>query len=164
MIAMDDKEKGTGKELTGRKVFFMFAGAFAVIISVNVFMAYSAVGTFPGLVVKNSYVASQSFDDERAAQEALGWDVTAQIENSSLKLDILGPNGQAAPVQNLNATLGRATQRQDDQDLTFTQGLDGVHVASVGELAPGKWELRLLATAANGVPFRQRISLYVPES
>ena len=48
--------------LTGRKVFFITAGAFAVIIGVNVTMAVLAVGTFPGLEVKNSYVASQSFD------------------------------------------------------------------------------------------------------
>ena len=49
--------------------------AFGVIIGVNVVMATKAIGTFPGLEVKNSYVASQSFDKRRDAQEALGWDV-----------------------------------------------------------------------------------------
>jgi nitrogen fixation protein FixH len=162
--AMADKDNATGREITGRMVFFIFAGAFAVIISVNLFMAYSAIGTFPGLEVKNSYVASQSFDKDRKAQEALGWEVSARFEDSDLMLDIIGPNGMAARVEEINATLGRATQRSDDQGLSFAQNLDGVHVAPVGELAPGKWELRLLATAANGVPFRQRIALYVSEN
>ncbi|SMH40670.1 FixH family protein [Maritimibacter sp. HL-12] len=161
MNAMANNDNAKGREITGRKVFIIFAGAFAIIIGVNLFMAYSAIGTFPGLEVKNSYVASQTFDDERKAQEALGWEVEARFDNTDLVLDIIGPNGMAARVEEINATLGRATQRTDDQDLAFIQDLDGAHVAPVGELAPGKWELRLLATAANGVPFRQRIALYV---
>jgi hypothetical protein len=44
-----------------------------VIISVNLLLAFKAVSTFPGLEVKNSYVASQGFNDRKAAQEALGW-------------------------------------------------------------------------------------------
>ena len=56
------------KELTGKKVLMILIGAFGTIIAVNVFMAYKAIGTFPGLEVKNSYVASQSFDAERGAR------------------------------------------------------------------------------------------------
>ncbi|MFN7052645.1 MAG: FixH family protein, partial [Gemmobacter sp.] len=62
-------------QITGRQVFAFTAGAFGIIIAVNVLMAYKAVSTFPGLEVKNSYVASQNFDTERRAQEALGWDM-----------------------------------------------------------------------------------------
>ena len=54
-----------------------FVAAFGVIIGVNLVLALSAVRTFPGLEVKNSYVASQTFDERRAAQEALGWTVSA---------------------------------------------------------------------------------------
>ena len=38
-------------EITGRQVFLVTAGAFAVIITVNVVMAWQAVSTFPGLEV-----------------------------------------------------------------------------------------------------------------
>ncbi len=51
--------------------------AFAVIIAVNLVLAFKAVRTFPGLEVENSYVASQTFDAERTAQEALGLDAEA---------------------------------------------------------------------------------------
>jgi nitrogen fixation protein FixH len=33
---------------------------------VNLLMAYQAISTFPGLEVKNSYVASQKFDERNA--------------------------------------------------------------------------------------------------
>ncbi|MDZ4134978.1 MAG: FixH family protein, partial [Paracoccaceae bacterium] len=42
-------------ELTGRKVLVITVSAFAVIIGVNLLLAYKAVSTFPGLEVKNSY-------------------------------------------------------------------------------------------------------------
>ena len=45
------------KPLTGRHVFAVFLMAFGTIISVNVFMAYSAIKTFPGVEVENSYIA-----------------------------------------------------------------------------------------------------------
>ena len=61
------------KQLTGRHVLMIFCGAFGIIIGVNLLLAWSAVSTFPGLEVKNSYVASQQFDERKAAQEALGW-------------------------------------------------------------------------------------------
>ena len=60
-------------KLTGRHVALIFGGAFTVIIGVNLTLAVKAVGTFPGLETKNSYVASQNFEHDRAAQEALGF-------------------------------------------------------------------------------------------
>ncbi|GKY86173.1 FixH family protein [Sinisalibacter aestuarii] len=161
---MAEQTTDGGKPLTGRKVFAIFAGAFALIIGVNIFMAYSAVGTFPGLEVDNSYVASQSFDADRAAQEALGWDVSAAFEGEdAVALTIIGPNGQPARVEAIEGTIGRATQRTDDQVLTFTRNDRGVHVASITPLDAGKWELRFFATAANGVTFKQRIELIISE-
>jgi nitrogen fixation protein FixH len=150
----------TGKELTGRKVFAITASAFAVIIGVNVFMAWQAIGTFPGLEVGNSYVASQNFDADRTAQEALGWSVRAEFDGADLKLSITDGNGAAVAPAALTATLGRATERQHDQELAFSATTSGAFLAPVGDLATGKWDLRLEATAGDGTRFRQRIELY----
>ncbi len=162
---MAETEQTTGaKPLTGRKVFAIFAAAFALIIGVNLFMAWNAIGTFPGLETKNAYVANQTFDAERKAQEALGWETSAAIEGTTVQLTILGPDGKPARVEKIEGTIGRATQRTDDQDLAFRANEFGVHVAVVDPLDFGKWELRYTATAANGTPFRQRIPIIVPES
>jgi nitrogen fixation protein FixH len=163
-MSTSDNAPATGKELTGRKVFMIFVGAFTIIFGVNFYMAREAIHTFPGLEVENSYVASQTFDADRAAQEALGWDVSAAIEGSALKLDIVGRDGLHVMPAKITASLGRATERTDDQDLVFSQNSLGSLVADVGELGGGKWDLRLEAIAGNGSKFRQRIVLMVPES
>ena len=163
-MAETEQTTDGGKPLTGRKVLAIFVGAFALIVGVNVFMAWNAIGTFPGLEVKNSYVASQTFDAERAAQEALGWETSAAVEGDSVQLTITGPDGKPARVESIEATIGRATHRGDDQVLAFRQNEFGVHVAQVAPLDFGKWDVRFVATAANGTPFRQRLIVILPES
>lgn len=145
--------------LTGRKVLIFTVGAFSVIIAVNITMAVFAVGTFPGLEVKNSYVASQKFDDERAAQEALGWDVAAEVHEGMLTIAFTGRSGYPVEVQSLQATVGRATHTREDVAPAFAYD-DGTFSAPV-ELAPGNWNVRLVATAPDGTAFRQRIVLDV---
>ena len=49
--------------LPAKHALAMFVAAFGVIIAVNLVLAYNAVKTFPGLEVKNSYVASQEFNE-----------------------------------------------------------------------------------------------------
>ena len=149
------------KPFTGRKMFIITASAFGVIITVNLVMAALAIGTFPGLETKNSYVASQKFEADRAAQLALGWDVKASVEGSELILSITDPNGQPVDPASLTGTLGRATHVGDDLTPVFTfNGTD--HVAPV-DLAPGNWNLRMAATAADGTEFRQRVVIYVKD-
>ncbi len=149
----------TEKPFTGRKMFIITASAFGVIITVNLIMAFLAVGTFPGLETRNSYVASQKFDADRAAQLALGWDVKASVEGSELILSITDQHGQPVDPATLTGTLGRATHVGDDLTPVFTfNGTD--HVAPV-DLAPGNWNLRMAATAADGTEFRQRVVIYV---
>ena len=142
-------------EIKGYHVLTGFVGAFGVIITMNVVMATQAVRTFPGLEVKNSYVASQNFNEDRTAQEALGWTVAARIEGSELVLSITDADG--APVQPavLGGTFGRATSVRDDQTPAFV--FDGaVHRAPIKGGA-GNWNFRMVATAADGTAFNQRV-------
>ena len=53
----------TPRRLTGRTVLMIAVGAFGVILAANLTLAYNAVNTFSGLVVQNSYIASQQFDE-----------------------------------------------------------------------------------------------------
>lgn len=146
-------------ELKGWHVAAIFGSAFSVIIAVNLTLATQAVRTFPGLEVKNSYVASQSFDADRKAQEALGWDVGAKVDAGTLRLTVDDAAGPVQP-QITRATLGRATHVGDDLSPVFVH--DGTaFVADVGTLAPGNWNLRFEAVAADGTVFRQRIVIRV---
>ena len=141
-------------EIKGWHVFTGFAIAFSVIIGVNLTLAVNAVRTFPGLEVKNSYVASQAFEADRAAQSALGWEVSATVEGGVLALEIL-ENGQPIAPEITQATFGRATTVAADQTPEFV--FDGKRLVAPVEAGPGNWNLRLAALAENGTEFRQRI-------
>ncbi len=142
------------REITGRHVFAGFALAFGVIIAVNLTLAFNAVRTFPGLEVGNSYVASQTFDADRDAQETLEWDVSAHIAGDTLRLIITRDGIAQVPVIE-QATFGRATSVARDQELALT--FDGTAFTAPVTAGTGNWNLRLKARADNGTLFQQRI-------
>jgi nitrogen fixation protein FixH len=147
--------------ITGRKVLLFTVGAFGVIIAVNLVMAYKAVSTFPGLEVKNSYVASQGFDARRDAQIGLGWQLAADYDPKAkeLRLNFTDEQGFPAEVMGLSVMVGRATIALDDTRPEFTRDA-GVFVAPL-VLPEGKWMMQIEAFSANGTAFRQRIDLMV---
>ena len=146
-------------ELTGAKVFAITASAFGLIIAVNVFMAYKAVSTFPGLEVADSYVASQAFDTERNAQKALGWTLEHGYADGRLTLAFRDTAGAPVEAQALTALVGRTTEAAQDVTPVFTYA-NGVFAAPVA-LAPGKWMILLEAKAADGTRYHQRLDLLV---
>ncbi|MDB6176152.1 FixH family protein [Paracoccus sp. Z330] len=146
------------RELTGRHVLIITLAAFGVIIAVNITMAVKAVGTFPGLEVKNSYVASQGFDRERAAQDALGWTVMADYDGEWLEIAVTDADGLPAPAKNLSVTIGRPTHVRADQSPELAYR-NGVYRAAVS-LPPGVWNIHVTAAAPDGTPFRQRLDHY----
>lgn len=145
--------------LNGYKVFGIFSLFFIVIIAVNIKLAVSAVETFPGLEVDNSYVASQTFDADRAAQLALGWTVSAHVHLGNLRLSITDPNGAPVEAQSVAGTFGRATSTRDDQTPNFV--FDGIGYVAPVTVAPGNWNFRLEAVAKDGTPFHQRLVVIV---
>lgn len=146
------------RELTGRHVLAITLAAFGVIIAVNMVMAVKAVSTFPGLETPNSYVASQRFDRDRAAQEALGWTVTPEYDGRELTLMVRDPQGNPARIKSLTATVGRPTHVRDDQTPRFIYE-HGLFRAPL-TLAPGIWNINVTAEAWDGTVFRQRIDHY----
>ncbi|WP_371225557.1 FixH family protein [Roseovarius sp. 2305UL8-3] len=145
------------RELTGKHVLIGFVAAFGVIIAVNLVLAYSAVKTFPGLEVKNSYVASQQFDERRDAQMSLGWTVRASHSGGLLSLSITDEAGRPVEVAGLDATVGRATHVYDDVSPEFQ--FDGTHYYAPVPLGDGNWNIRMEAKAKDGTEFRQRVVL-----
>lgn len=146
------------RPLTGRKVFLIVASAFGVIIGVNMTLAYMAVSTFPGLEARNGFVASQTFEAQRAAQLALGWTVEARLEGDEVVLSVTDSAGRPVRPELVQATLGRATHVNADRAPDFT--FDGAAFRAPAVLEPGNWNLRLVARAADGTEFRQRIVIY----
>jgi nitrogen fixation protein FixH len=145
------------RTLTGWHVLGIFGGCFSIIIAVNLTLAYQAIATFPGLVTKNSYVASQSFDADRSAQEALGWAVETTLADGMLGLQIKDAAGNPVRPVITKATLGRATHVA--QDITPACSWTGTGFSAPAPVAAGYWTLWLEMTSADGTAFRRRIPL-----
>jgi nitrogen fixation protein FixH len=137
-----------GKEFTGKHMLAVFIAGFGIVIAVNLFMAYRAVGGFHGVVVENSYVASQNFNqwlDQAEASRALGWQVQPErrADGRVLLVTSAVPEGAA-----ITAELRRPLGEKDFASLTFAPLGEGRWLSNqaVGE---GRWTMRL-AIAAGG--------------
>jgi nitrogen fixation protein FixH len=146
-------------ELTGKHVLAITVGAFSVIIAVNLTLAFQAVNTFPGLEVKNSYVASQGFNDRKAAQEALGWKLAPTYADGRIDLAFTDRDGLPVRVKDLQVLVGRTTSTADDAWPAFVETGD-VYSAPL-DLARGKWMVKVTALSPDGTLFEQRTELFV---
>lgn len=121
---------------TGKHMALLMVGFFGVVIGVNVLLATFAVSTFSGVVVENSYVASQGFNrllGAAKADRALGWKLDlARGGNGAVRFTLSDARG--VPLR------GADVRAQADHPL-------GARVPSVmlapKEVAPGVYEAPL---------------------
>lgn len=126
------------KELTGRHVLFIVLTAFAVIIAANMTMLFAATGSFPGLVVKNSYVAGQGWDARADAQRQLGWTAEVTYKDRALQIALIDHSGSPVVAAPPKITVGRPTTSATDHiSLPVKAGLYEVPIT----LAPGRWRV-----------------------
>lgn len=157
---MSGRDARPARPLTGRAVLAIALGAFGVVIAANLVLVFSATGTFPGLVVPNSYVASQDFDRDRAAQEALGWTVALTAEGAELVLAVTDRDGRPVPGLAVTARLARPATDAAASDLAFA-GSDGTYRAP-NRLAPGLWRAALALRAPDGRHWSGEARLSLP--
>lgn len=145
----------TPKPLTGRAFLLIMIAAFAVVVAANMAMLFAATGTFPGLVVKNSYVASQDWDRKTAAQRALGWTASAVYRDGSLQVAMTGPDGAPVTGLSLTAVIGRPASDRDDvrMELSEREGAAiGIYSAPLS-LAAGLWRVEIIGAGSGGANF-----------
>ena len=135
----------TGRHITAILVLF-----FAVVITVNVMMARFATSTFGGVVVENSYVASQHFNrwlDEAQREKTLGWQATAdRAADGRVRVKLAGaPASGVELIAEARHPLGRLP----DMNLRFIRQADGSFLSDQA-LPEGRWRLRLEASGEAG--------------
>ncbi len=131
-------------------------GFFAVIVAVNFTMAGLATRSWTGLVVENSYVASQNFNRElekARAQSALGWTSRLVVEPDRIVVQLTDRDGEPVILSRARLIIGRPAFEQMDQVLMLAHQGSGLYTA-LSRLEPGLWMARL-ETATGDQPFRQ---------
>ena len=139
---------------TGWHMSAILVSFFAVVIAVNVGMARLAGSTFSGVVVENSYDASQQFDrwlDEAAKEQALGWH--AQVARQADGHVVVTLQGKGLEQAVLTGEGWHPLGQLADRPLTFHrmagQKRGGGDFLSDQALPDGRWRLRL-KVQANG--------------
>lgn len=140
------------KPFTGRHMLVLIVSFFGVIIAVNIVLAIFATQSWTGLVVKNSYVASQDFNKLQAKtdqQKVLGWQSELVVEESGVVLKFRDREGEPLTGLRVIARMQRPSHENDDHDLMFRENGPGQFVYR-GDIARGLWNLRIVARDGKG--------------
>jgi nitrogen fixation protein FixH len=147
---------------TGRHMLALILAFFAVVVGINVVMAIAATGTFPGLVVANSYVASQNYNHllaDAQAQAEAGWRLKVSAAGALLDVSIMARDG--APQRDLvvTAVAGRPSTSRDDRAISFVRAATGY--LATEPLPAGQWEVEVAASREGNLVFRERRRIVV---
>ncbi|EEZ32372.1 FixH family protein [Brucella sp. NF 2653] len=161
-MSTNSKTSGTftGWHMLG--IMFMF---FGVIIAVNLLMAYNAVHSWSGLVIQNSYVASQEFNDKAKTgkeQAALNWQSKPAYENGVFTWQLADHNGKAVAMTGGTVDFKRPVGDAHDTKVTLTVREPGILTAPL-ELGEGAWIMEVNADAGLEDPYRHIIRVLVKD-
>ncbi len=148
------------REFTGYHMVAVMTLFFGTIISVNLLMAWYANTSWSGLVVKNSYVASQEFNgklEEARRQEALGW--KADIDMTGKGISLFLHDGAGKPLEVLAIEAKAFHRKAAATGVPVTLSGAGGAWSSAQEFVPGLWRIEVDATLADGQRFEKTYEL-----
>jgi nitrogen fixation protein FixH len=151
--------------LTGWHMLAIVSLFFGTIIAVNVVMAFAATGSFPGLVVQNSYVASQRYNELLEAarrQDKAGRQHALSVREGRLLFNLRGSNDEPLAGLDVQAYAGRPSTDREDRVLVLAEAGEGFYEA-LELLPPGRWEVEVEARERLELVFRITERLFVPD-
>ncbi len=150
-------------QFTGTHMAVIMAAFFGVIVAVNLVMAEFASSSWTGLVVKNSYVASQGFNEVVAAkrrQDAMGWRSEYAMAGGKVSIRISDSSGDPVAVNSIDLTFRRPTFEADDHTIALTL----LHPGEFGaehRLGDGIWVVEVSADMGTDTPWRDAFRITV---
>ena len=133
---------------TGWHMLAIMLAFFGTIITVNFTMAYFATSTWSGLVVKNTYVASQEFNGKTAAiKEMLATGIAGDlsVDAKGMRYRLTLPNNVPVVADSVLAHFKRPVGEHEDFELVMTPAGNGLYLAETAVL-PGSWIVEIKAT------------------
>ena len=157
LLRLDDDHPFTGRHML--LVVLLF---FGTIIAVNIAMVVAATGTFPGLVVKNSYVASQHYNqllESARIQNEAGWQVELAAPDGVITFRLADRDGVARQRLQVTALAGRPSSTLEDRLIDLVEGPGGYTAAE--KLPAGLWDIDVEARRGDELIFREQRRLHV---
>lgn len=149
------------RPFTGWHMAAIMISFFAVIIAVNLTLAFFARSSWTGLVVANSYVASQNFNrdaDTARQQQKVGWRMKLKVNRVSAQVSMFDRQNQPLAGLNMRAVLQRPTDEAGDHDLKLRDLGAGIYAVQT-PIGRGVWVADVTAEGPDHKPVRfvQRI-------
>ena len=165
---MMDPEETNGKKLRGTHVLLIFLAFFGVMFVVNGIFLHSAITSFPGEDVDNSYVQGIDYNsalEARSEQAKLGWSAEAGLAGDQLLIRLSDADGDLLSQQTVTATLRHATDAGLDRKIAFSPANLGEYAYAVpADLPGGRWTIRFeVQNSPEGkVVFSGQKSIFIP--
>lgn len=152
------------RQFTGWHMVAVMALFFGTIISVNFVMAWNASRSWSGLVVENTYIASQQFNGkvaETRAFQASGITGRLTAEPGGIRYVVTQNGEPAKQIDKVVATFKRPVEAHEDLRLELDRQGEGAFLA-VERLKPGQWIADVTAISGDAVVYRQAIRFIAP--
>ncbi len=148
----------TGWHMLGVMMLF-----FGTIIAVNAVMAWSAISSWSGLVVQNTYVASQEFNgkvEKAKAFAASGFAGELTIADGRVRYRLHDAGGAPVAADEVTVTFKRPTDEREDFRLALVA--DGAGNYSAARTLPeGQWIADIASVRGGQAIFHQTIRTVV---
>ncbi len=132
-------------QFTGRHMAAILVAFFGVVIAINLVMATFASRTFGGMIVENSYVASQKFNgwlEKARAEKALGWSLAVKRGARDRLEASLGAGARPIDGAEMAAVAHHPLGRMPERSLRF-RNIGAGRYESVSPLPAGRWIVRV---------------------
>jgi nitrogen fixation protein FixH len=144
------------REFTGSHMLLSMLAFFGVIIAVNVTLAVVSRSSWTGLVVENSYVASQNFNEklvEGREQAALGWTPHLTIADGRIAFRVEDAHGRTIEARGGEVTLRRPAYAAEDETVRLVAAPDGT-LSAEHRVRDGLWIIDVSADVGRELPYR----------
>ncbi|MCO5734816.1 FixH family protein [Rhizobium sp. SSA_523] len=134
-------------QFTGWHMLAVICLFFGTIISVNLYMAYQAVHSWSGIVVENTYVASQQFNAKVAEAKKLGATGIAgaiSVDRSTIRYTIADASGAPVEAERVTASFRRPVGDHQDFEVELA-GLGRGVFENNRAVLPGHWIVEISA-------------------
>ena len=152
---MTDARPAEAGSFTGRHMLLIMIAFFGIVIGVNVGMAVLSSRTWTGLIVPNTYVASQEYQgklDALHAQQALGWVAELSYSDGMIRLTCRDGDDQPVDLGEVTVQLSRPIGTLGERTLVLVPTEAGVFEAAV-DLPSGAWDAVVTSETAVPGPF-----------
>jgi nitrogen fixation protein FixH len=160
-MAMERKEQGfvfTGWHMAGVMVLF-----FGTIITVNLIMAWNASNSWSGLVVPNTYVASQQFNGKVAEARALaasGIEGDLTVQDDRIVYRVTDANGAPVVADDVSAVFKRPVDERKDFTVALQPVGEGLFAAD-RPVPAGQWVVDISTRRDGEKVFHQTVRTVV---